>query len=140
MTLPDLLILNLGARFTKLLIEAWLGKGAGNTTAGDIVDLFKARIQSTADQKKAQREFEELGDRMARGLLLLFENAVKQGHLDTEAVVLALETTLAKMINSPFLIQRDLDAGIILAELRMSQPLPFGQFSQAEEDLYERAL
>jgi hypothetical protein len=70
MSLLDLLILNLGARFTKLLIESWLGKGAGTTIAGDVVDLLK--FQSTAERKKAEREFEELGDRMARELLPLF--------------------------------------------------------------------
>lgn len=140
MSLVDLLILNLGATFTKLLIESWLGKGAATTIAGSVIDLFKGRIQGAADQKKAKRELEELGDRMARELLPLFESAEKQGHVNAEAVVLALESTLAGLTSSPYLIQKDLDPGAILAELRKTRPLPVAQFSQAETDLYERAL
>ncbi|MEA2562662.1 MAG: hypothetical protein QOH06_4166 [Acidobacteriota bacterium] len=140
MTLLDLLILNLGARFTKLLIESWLGKGAGTTIAGDVVDLLKGRFQSTAERKKAEREFEELGDRMARELLPLFESAEKQGHVNAEAVVLALESTLSGLTRSAYLIQKDLDPGAILAEMRKTRPLPAAHFSQAETDLYERAL
>lgn len=140
MSLLDLLILNLGARFTKLLIESWLGKGAGTTIAGDVVDLLKSRFQSAAERKKAEREFEEIGDRMARELLPLFEAAERQGHVNAEAVVLALESTLSGLTSSTFLIQRDLDAGAILAELRKTRPLSAAQFSQAETDLYGRAL
>jgi len=140
MTLLDLLILNLGARFTKLLIESWLGKGAGTTIAGEAADLLKGRFQSTADQKKAKREFEELGDRMARELLPLFEGAERQGHVNAEAVVLALESTLAGLPSAAFLIQKDLEARAILTELRKTRPLPIAQFSQAETDLYGRAL
>ncbi len=139
-TLADLLILNLGARFTKLLVESWLGKEAGTTVLGDVFDILKGRIQSGADQKKAKREFEELGDRMARELLPLFERAVQQGHVNAEAVVLELEATLAGLTSSRFLVQRDLDSGAILADLRQSRPLPVGHFSHAETDLYERAL
>src|SRR3954470_17982339 len=116
-TLADLLILNLGARFTKLLVESWLGKGAGTTIVGDVVDVLKGRIQSTADQKKAKRELEELGDRMARELLPLFEAAEKRGHVEVEAVIFALESTLAGLMTSRFLIQKDLDSGVILTEL-----------------------
>ncbi|HWM92506.1 MAG TPA: leucine-rich repeat domain-containing protein [Thermoanaerobaculia bacterium] len=140
MSFADLLILKLGARLTKLLIESWLGKGAGTTIAGDVVDLLKGRFQSTADRKKAEREFEELGDRMARELLPLFQDAEKRGHLNPEAVVLALESNLAGLSSSAFLIQKDLEPGVILAELRKARPLPPAQFSQAETDLYERAL
>ncbi len=140
MTLLDLLILNLGARFSKLLIESWLGKGTGTTIAGDVVDLLKGRFQSTAERKKAEREFEELGDRMARELLPLFESTERQGHVNAEAVVLALESTLSGLTRSAYLIQKDLDPGAILTEMRKTRPLPAAQFSQAETDLYERAL
>ncbi|HEX5718068.1 MAG TPA: NACHT domain-containing protein, partial [Thermoanaerobaculia bacterium] len=140
MSFADLLILKLGARLTKLLIESWLGKGAGMTIAGDVADLLTSRIQSTADRRKAEREFEELGDRMARELLTLFESAKRQGHVNKEAVVLALESTLDGLTSSPFLIQEDLDPRAILTEIRKTKPLPAAQFSQAETDLYERAL
>lgn len=140
MTLPDLLVLKLGGRFTKLLIESWLGKGARSTVAGDVVDLLTGRIQSVADRKKAERELDELGDRMARELLPLFESAERQGHINAEAVVLALEATLARLTGSTYLIQKDLDPGAILAETRKTRPLPAAHFSQAETDLYDRAL
>ncbi|HET9228256.1 MAG TPA: NACHT domain-containing protein, partial [Thermoanaerobaculia bacterium] len=140
MSLVDLLILKLGARFTKLLIESWLGKGARSTVAGDAVDVLSGRIQSVADRKKAERELDELGDRMARELLPLFENAEKQGHVNADAVVLALESTLSGLMGTPYLIQKDLDPGSILTETRKTRPLPAAQFSQAETDLYDRAL
>ncbi len=140
MSFADLLILKLGARLTKLLIESWLGKGAGTTIAVVVVDLLTGRFQSTADRRKAEREFEELGDRMARELLPLFESAEKQGHVNAEAVVLALESNLAGLTRSVYLIQKDLDPGTILTDLRTTPSLPPAQFSQAETDLYERAL
>jgi hypothetical protein len=139
-TLADLLVLNLGARFTKLLVESWFGKGAGTTIVGDVVDVFKGRIQSTADQKKAKRELEELGDRMARELLPLFEDAERLGHVNVEAVALALDSALAGLKSSRPLVQKDLEPGAILGELKQTRPLPSAQFSQAETDLYERAL
>jgi NACHT domain/Leucine Rich repeats (2 copies) len=138
-TLADLLVINLGARFTKLLVESWLGKGATTTVIGDVVDVFKGRIQSAADQKKAKREFEELGDRMARELLPLFERAEQRGQVNVEAVILALESTLGGLTNSRFLVERNLDSGAILAELKQKQPLP-SQLFEAEDELYERAL
>jgi len=140
MSFADLLILKLGARLTKLLIESWLGKGAGTTIAGDVADLLTGRIQSTADRRKAEREFDELGDRMARELLPLFENAERQGHVNAEAVVLALESTLSGLTRSAYLVQKDLDSRAILTEMRKTKPLPAAQFSQAETDLYDHAL
>jgi hypothetical protein len=166
MTLLDLLILKLGARFTKLLIESWLGKDARTTIAGDVVDLLTGQFQSAADRKKAKREFEEVGDRMARELLPLFEDAEKRGHVNAEvvlamestladlttsdakkrghvnaeAVVLALESTLTDLTTSALLIKKDLDPGAILDELKQARPLPPAQYSQAETDLYDLAL
>ncbi len=137
--LADLLVINLGSRFTKLLVESWLGKGGTTAIIGDVVDIFKGRIQGAADQKKAKREREELCDRMARELLPLFERAEQQGQVNVEAVVLALESTLGGLTNSRFLVERNLDSGAILAELKQKRNLP-SQLSGAEDELYERAL
>lgn len=139
-TLADLLVLKLAGRFTKILAEAYFGKGTVSATAGDLVDTLLGRIPGEAEKRKARREFEELGDRMARELLPLFQSAERQGHLNPEAVVYALELTLDDRTTARFLVERDLEPGRILEELYKSRPLPSGHFSEAETELYKRAL
>ena len=136
----DLLVLKLGTRLTKILLETWLGKGAPATLGGDVADLLQGRIQSAADRWKAQRQFEEIGARMAIELTPLFESVQSRGQLNPEPVIRELEATLAGRVTADFLVLKDLDPRALCAELKRLRPLPQAQYSEAEEELYERAL
>jgi Leucine-rich repeat (LRR) protein len=138
-TLLDLLGIKLGARFAKLLLEIWLGKGNLNTAGGDTIDVLQRWVEGKLDRRRAHRDLEEVGERLASEFLPLFQDAQRRGQLNLEAIILALDTALEGATTASFFVAKDMEPSFLLTELKRARPIPVG-FSQAEEDLYNRAL
>ena len=70
MDLLSLLIMHVGGSAAKFLLKNWLG--SGGEVAGGLVDVAKDKIKHVAEQHEAVRQFERIGDKMAKRLLSAF--------------------------------------------------------------------
>lgn len=139
MSITTVLMKALGGPLAKFLIKNYLSEPAEGVGEA-LLELAQTRIADYGDQRKAQRQFEDLGERIAIRLVPLFEQEVKNNDLSVEAVSAELAQTLNGRISADFFLARDLDPARLTAALRHARPLPESQFSAAEVALYDRAL
>jgi hypothetical protein len=141
MTLVETLALTVGPAIAKAILKSWLKDSdiALNTTSS-LVDLLKSKTEDKIAQKRGDRQFEEIGERVAGSLLPLFEEA----HLEESgrvAVARAVAETLDKApIDPELLAQRDLDPSELERYLLDSRPNATRDFSEAETALYQRII
>jgi len=141
MTLIETLALAVGPAIAKAILKIWLKDShiALNTTSS-FVDLLTSKTKDGIAQRRGSRQFEEIGEKVAEGLLPLFEEA----HLEESgrvAVALAVAGTLDKAQIAPeLLVQRDLDPSELGRYLLDSCPDATRDFSEAETALYRRIV
>ncbi|HEX6902171.1 MAG TPA: NACHT domain-containing protein [Thermoanaerobaculia bacterium] len=139
MTISELLGIKLGTRLAKFLLKTYL-KEPGAAIGSDLIDIAGKKIESYFDRKAVVRQFEAIGESLVAHLQPFFEVEALPHEVNSEAVVDQLSQTLNGNISAEFFLARELDSSKLLAALRNSHPLPSGQFSVAEIDLYERSL
>ncbi|MBW8874819.1 MAG: NACHT domain-containing protein [Acidobacteria bacterium] len=139
MTLTEILVVKLGTRLGKILLKSYL-RDPAEAIGDDLLEVAKGRIESFLDRQEAKRQFERIGERIAAQLEPLFEHEFQRDQVSVEAVIFQLSGTLDGKISAEFFLGRDLDPAKLQAELKHLHPLPGGQFSNSEEELYDRAL
>lgn len=139
MALAEILITKLGTRLGKILLKAYLEDPA-EAIGSELLDIAKGKIEGALDRRDAARWFERIGEKIASQLESLFESEFRHDEVSAEAVIHELAQALEGRISSEFFLRKDLDPAKITAELRKGHPLPKNQFSDAEEQLYDRAL
>jgi len=139
MTIAEILVVKLGTRLSKFLLKTYL-KEPGETIGDDLVDIAKGKIEDVLDRREAKRQFERIGEKIAAQLLPFFQAETLPHEINPEAVIDQLARTLEGNISAEFFLARDLDPAKLIGELRRVRPLPTGQFSEAEVQLYERSL
>lgn len=112
MPLTTTLAVSVGPAIAKGILKVWLkDKDILASVGATIVDLIGSRTSDVFARKKAERQFQEIGDRVAQSLLPPFES--DGAHLDENgrtAVALAVSETLEKTpITAAFLLDRKLD-------------------------------
>jgi hypothetical protein len=126
----------LGAPIAEFLLKRYIGEGAGASGRG-LIDIAASRISDAESQRLAARQFEDIGDKVVRRLLPIFENVEDSA---SEAVAHEVGLTLAGYVSAEFFLDRDLDPAKLGNALRSQRPLQKNMFSQAEVSLYERSL
>jgi hypothetical protein len=106
----------------------------------ELVDIAASRLTSHAERSQARRVFEGIGEQTLQQLAPLFEEAVRRGDVNVEAVARELGETLAGPLDPGFFLERDLDSARLARAFREAHPFPRNQFSAAEVSLYERSL
>ncbi|HEX4966186.1 MAG TPA: leucine-rich repeat domain-containing protein [Thermoanaerobaculia bacterium] len=139
MTLTEILVVKLGTRLGKILLKSYL-RDPAEAIGEDLLDVAKGRIESYVDRREAKRQFERIGERIAEQLEPLFVHEFQRDQVSVEAVISQLSEALDGRISAEFFLERDLDSAKLQAELKRLHPLPGGQFSSAEEELYDHAL
>ena len=89
MDLLRLLIMHVGASGAKFLLKNWLG--SVGEVAGGMVELAKDKIKVVGEQREAVRQFERIGDKVAKRLLAAFPQDVDRRGIKVEAVVREVE-------------------------------------------------
>jgi hypothetical protein len=136
MPLVEILIGTLGAPLAKLLLKNYLEDPA-EAVGLSLIDLAKKKIEGRLEQRTVQRQFEDLGDKIAAQLASVFRET---DEVAIEAIAHELAKALDGHLSAEFFLSHDLDPSRLALELRRVHPLPKGQFSAAEEQLYDRAL
>ncbi|HYO15196.1 MAG TPA: leucine-rich repeat domain-containing protein [Thermoanaerobaculia bacterium] len=136
MPLVEILIGTLGAPLAKLLLKNYLEDPA-EAIGLSLIDLAKKKIEGRLEQRAVQRQFEDLGDKIAAQLASVLRET---DDVAVESIAHELSKALDGHLSSEFFLTHDLDPARLAVELRRVHPLPKGQFSAAEEQLYDRAL
>ena len=73
MPLLEVLAVDVGASIAKAILKRWLGdSGPIPDTASSIVDVLKTRTADRLVQRRAERQFEAIGEKVGESLLPLF--------------------------------------------------------------------
>jgi hypothetical protein len=110
MPLIEAITIELGTAISKSILKCWLKDLplAQDASLG-LVDLLKARTSDVLAQRKGNRQFEEIGERVGKSLLPLFES---EGASLTENSKTAVALAVADVFNnlsSKLLVERSLD-------------------------------
>lgn len=143
MTLPATLAFSVGPAIAKAILKVWLkDKGFLETVGESITDLISAQTKDDFARRKAERQFQEIGDRVAQSLVPLFESdgaALEEN--GRTAVALAVSETLEKTpITAQFILDRKLDPSELARHLLKSRSRATTGLSEGESSLYERTI
>jgi hypothetical protein len=129
-------VAKLGPPIAEFLLKHYISEVAAASGKG-LLDIAAGRITDEENQRVAVRQFEDIGDKVVRRLLPLFENVE---NVSAEAVAYEVGLTLAANLSAEFFLERDLDPAKLGIALRAARPLARGMFSQEEISLYESSL
>jgi len=140
MPLIETLSLELGSSIAKALLKSWLkNSDMAVDASSSLVDVLKSWTADKTTQRRAQRQFEEIGEKVGESLLPIFE---KEGaNLDEgsrNAVALAVAQTL-NSASSAVLAQNNL-ASTELTTYLLHHPFGTEHFNETEQLLYQRII
>ncbi|RIK69801.1 hypothetical protein DCC62_23445 [candidate division KSB1 bacterium] len=138
----ETLSLTLGAAIAKQIIKSWLGDGVGSSLSGELMDLLKAKTESTLAQREAARRIEKIGEQVADKLRPVFDaESLKLPASEIAVVAQEMALTLAKTtIDARLVLDYRFDAERLTRQLVNSRPNVVQTFSAAEVALYQRLL
>src|SRR5260370_34274797 len=111
MVLLETAALEVGAAIAKSILKFWVKDSTlGNDVASGLIDLLKAKTPDLFAQRKGERQFADIGDKIGQSLLPLFEIAgARRADGERRAVALAVAETFNKTkISSELLAERNL--------------------------------
>ena len=74
MPLLETLALQVGPTIAKSILKLWLkDSGVASDVTSSLVDILKLKTTDAIAQRRAQRQFEEIGENVAESLLPVFE-------------------------------------------------------------------
>src|SRR5437762_1232916 len=143
MSLAVTLATSVGPAIAKGILKLWLkDKDILSSVGQSITDLIAKKTSDAFAQKKAERQFQEIGDRIAENLVYLFENdGVRLDEGGKTAVAMAVAQTLEKTpITGQLLVERRLDPVELCGHLLKHVPGATTGLSESESALYERII
>ncbi len=143
MPLVEAVTIEVGAAIAKSILKLWVKDSSlGEDIASGLIDLFKARTSDALAQRRGQRQFEAIGERVGESLLPLFE--IEGARLDESsrtAVALAVAEAFNKTkLTSALLAQRNLEPTDLARDVLAAHPTATDLFSAAETAFYERII
>src|SRR6266568_6021633 len=145
MALLEAAALEVGAAIAKSILKFWVKDSTlGEDVSSGLIDLLKTKTSDLFAQRKGERQFADVGDKIGQSLLPLFE--IEGARLDDGermAVALAVAETFNKAkISSELLAERNLQPAR-LAEYMLS-PSVYSitnyRFSESATELYRRII
>src|SRR5258708_24152968 len=104
--------LEVGAAIAKSILKLWIkNTDLGNDISSGLIDLLKSKTSDVFAQRKGERQFAEIGDKLGEALLPLFEiEGARLEENDRTAVALAVAETFNKSkLSSSLLTQHNLE-------------------------------
>jgi Leucine-rich repeat (LRR) protein len=140
MSLAEIVTIELGTVLAKSVLKVWTKDSVIlQDISSSLIDLLKARTSDALAQRRGQRQFEIIGERIADNLLPFFE--VEGAHLEEEgrtAVVLAVAEALSKSeFSSRLLAQSNLDQAALAQHILASHPTATQYFNETETSFYQ---
>src|SRR6266702_2082024 len=140
MPLIETLTIEVGSAVAKSIFKAWLKEyDLASDASASIVDVLKSWTTDNITRRRAQRQLEEIGDKVGESLLPIFE---KEGASLDEASRTAIAFAVAETLNtasSEVLAQHDLDPSK-LASYLLAHPVAAQYFNETEQLLYQSII
>ncbi|MEO0373260.1 MAG: hypothetical protein AAF329_01275, partial [Cyanobacteria bacterium P01_A01_bin.17] len=141
MTLVETLIVTIGAAMGKSLLKVWLKEQPLlESAASSSVDLLKSKTTDVLSARKAAREFDTLGDRIAESLEPIFRNCNLQKNSYDAVANEAASAISDAQISSKLLAELNYNPVKLLEHIKKQHPNGDKYFSEAEISLYNRVL
>ena len=143
MSIVETVALYIGPAIAKSILKQWLkDSSVAADSSASIIDLLKTKTSDILAQRKAQRQFEAIGERVAESLLLVFEaDGARISTNGQKAVALAVAETLNKAnIDARLLAELSLEPPAFAAHLMNGNPNAARLFDTSERVLYERVI
>jgi len=143
MPLAEAVTIEVGAAVAKSILKLWLkDSDLGNDISSSLIDLFKAKTSDKLAQRRGERQFEVIGERVGESLLPLFES--ERAHLD-EGGRIAVAEAVAETLNqaklsAELLAERNLQPVQLARHVLALRPDATRDFSAAETAFYQRMV
>jgi hypothetical protein len=143
MALVETVVVGIGAAIAKGILKLWLKEQPIAGEVGDsLIGLLQTHTNSQLALLDGQRAFTNIGQRVARSLLPLFEaegDRLDEGGRNSVAIEVASALQRAN-VTPTHLARRNLDPAILANEIVANHPLPRNQFGEAEISFYQRMI
>src|SRR5579872_6382841 len=138
MPLLEALAIDVGSSIAKAIVKRWVGdSGPVSDAAASIVDVLKGRTADKLAQRRAERQFEAIGEKVGENLLPIFQ---VEGALLEENERLAVAQAVAETLNaitSEMIAQQNFEPSEVARQLLLAHPASSYIFAEAEGHLYE---
>jgi NACHT domain len=143
MSLLTYAAIDIGKAIAKSIFKLWIGDSElGNDISSSLLDLLGSKTSDMLAQRKGNRQFEEIGDKISEALGILLES--ERIHLDEgECAVVALavaETINTSKLSALVVAERNLQPTRLAQYMLMNNPEVTRNFSAAGAALYERLI
>lgn len=141
MALVETLIVTIGSEMGKSLLKIWLKEQPLLEAAGtSSIDLLKSKTADVLSARRAAREFETLGDRIAKSLEPIFRNCNLQENSYNAVANEVFSAISDAKISSQLLAELSYNPIRLLEHIKGQHPNGDALFSEAETSLYNRVL
>ncbi len=135
--------IEIGKAIAKSIFKLWVKDSElGNDIASNLIDLLGSKTSDILAQRKGNRQFEEIGDKISESIRPLLESEgihVEEG--ERVAVALAVADTINKSrISTKLLAERNLQPARLAQHMLAINPNVIRDFSAAGVSLYERLI
>jgi len=143
MPLVEAVTIEVGAAIAKSILKLWVKDSSlGDDISSSLIDLFKSKTSDALAQRRGQRQFETIGEKVGESLLPLFE--IEGARLDEgsrTAVALAVaEAFNRSKLSSDLLAERNLEPTKLAKHVLSAYPTATQLFSGAETAFYQRII
>jgi hypothetical protein len=112
MPLAEIITIEIGSSITKSILKFWLKDWKlGEDICSSLIDLLKSRTSDALAQRRGQRQFDTIGEKVGKSILPLFE--IEGARLDEgsrTAVALAVAEAFNKLkLSSELLAKHNLE-------------------------------
>src|SRR5436309_3465695 len=143
MPLLEVLTIEVGGAIAKSIVKLWVKDSSlwGNIP-DSIIDMLKSVTSDQLAQRKGNRQFEAIGEKVGESLLPLFASEgarLDEGSRMAVAYAVA-EAFNARTISSETLAKKNLDPTALSKEILANFTLENKLFNEAETNFYQRII
>src|SRR6266568_895282 len=143
MALLEAAALEVGAAIAKSILKFWVKDSTlGEDVSSGLIDLLKTKTSDLFAQRKGERQFADVGDKIGQSLLPLFE--IEGARLDDNertAVALAVAETFNRAkLSSELLAERNLQPAQLVQYMLSVHSITSYYFGEAAAELYKRII
>jgi hypothetical protein len=138
MPLLEAVAIGVGGAIAKSILKVWVG----DDVSSSIADVLKAKTSDVLAQRRGQRQFDTIGEKIGESLLPLFES--EGSRLDEGSrIAVAHEVAAAfntSKLSSELLAKRNLDPTELARHILASHSINEQPFSDTEKAFYQRII
>src|SRR5260221_6115927 len=134
MPLAEVVAVEIGSIIAKYILKLWLKDASlGSDIASNVIDILRSKTSDMLAQRRGNRQFEIIGEKVGENLLPLFE--YEGAHLDEGeriAVAYAVASTFNQStLSTEIIVKRNLEPAELSEHIFAVYPTATGDFTEA---------